>query len=411
MTQSLDFHEYANGLVLLAEPMAEVQSAAFGLFLPAGAACLPKTSCGAANIILDWIFRGAGTRDSRQLNDALDTLGLHRAGSVSSAHLSIGGVLEAGNLPAALDLYADIVLRPSLEADQFELSRQLAQDEVLALDDDPRQKVMLALRERYYPTPLGTSTVGDLHTLQSLDAAKIRELANEHLSIGCTILALAGKYDFKAIRDQIESLFGDVSAAPPQATTLGESGPRCTHLAHEGAQVHMGLMTPTVTITHPDYYQARVAVSILSGGMSARLFTEVREKRGLCYAIGAHYQSMKDVAGISCYAGTTPDKTEETLAVIQSEFRNLAQGITQDELDRAKVGLKAALILQSESSSSRVGAIGGDYYLLGRVRSLDEIKAGVEAVTVESVTDFLLRHPFEEFTQVTIGPASVDSQA
>jgi predicted Zn-dependent peptidase len=141
--------------------------------------------------------------------------------------------------------------------------------------------------------------------------------------------------------------------------------------------------------------------------MSARLFTEVREKRGLCYAIGARYHSLKEAAGIMCYAGTIPDKAQETLDVIVSEFRRLSEGVEQHELDRAKVGLKSALVMQSESSSSRAQAIAGDYYMLGRVRSLEEIKERIEATSVESVQEFLNNNPFAGFTVVTIGPKEV----
>jgi predicted Zn-dependent peptidase len=138
--------------------------------------------------------------------------------------------------------------------------------------------------------------------------------------------------------------------------------------------------------------------------MSARLFTEVREKRGLCYAIGARYHGLKEAAGIMCYAGTTPDKAQETLEVIMAEFGRLYEGISEEEIERAKVGLKSSLILQSESSSSRAGSIGSDYYVLGRVRSLDEIKNRIEQTTVDSVTGFLRNNRFRDFTVVTIGP-------
>jgi predicted Zn-dependent peptidase len=188
---------------------------------------------------------------------------------------------------------------------------------------------------------------------------------------------------------------------------LGLTGGKYTHIDDQSAQVHIGLMTDSVTLTDEDYYNARVAVSVLSGGMSARLFTEVREKRGLCYAIGARYHGLKDAAGIMCYAGTTPDKAQETLDVIAGEFNRLADGISDEELARAKVGLKSALILQSESSSSRAGAIGGDYYILGRVRGLDEVKDAVEATTVDSIVGFLRNKRSEDFTVVTIGPKKV----
>jgi predicted Zn-dependent peptidase len=144
--------------------------------------------------------------------------------------------------------------------------------------------------------------------------------------------------------------------------------------------------------------------------MSARLFTEVREKRGLCYAVGAQYHGLKEAAGIACYAGTTPEKAQETLDVITVEFNRLAEGIGEEEIERAKVGLKSALILQSESSSSRAGAIGSDYYMLGRVRSLDEIKDKIEETSVDSVSGFLRNNKFKDFTVVTIGPKEISAQ-
>ncbi|MHC4061440.1 MAG: insulinase family protein [Planctomycetota bacterium] len=163
MSERLDKHTLKNGMVLLGEPMDAVESVAFGFVLPAGAARLPEGCRGAGNVITDWIFRGAGDKNSRELGDAMDGLGLHRASSVGSSHIAIGASLEAENLSEALELYADIILKARLEEEQFEPARQLAIDEVSALDDDPRQKVMLKLREHFIRIPLdatlsGTST-------------------------------------------------------------------------------------------------------------------------------------------------------------------------------------------------------------------------------------------------------------
>ena len=405
--KGLDKHILDSGMVVLGKPMDAVESVAFNFMLPAGASVLPEGCCGAPSVISDWIFRGAGDKTSRELGDALDGLGLHRGESVGSAHISLGAALEASNLGEALNLYADIILRPSLQADQFAPARQLAIDSVHSLDDDPRHKVMIKLREQFYPHPLGRSAVGDVAELESLTAEKTRAIVKEHFRLSQAVLSVAGKYDFEKLCRQLERLFAGERQEPARPLELGPRGGKYTHIDDESAQVHIGLMTDSVTLTDEDYYNARVAVSVLSGGMSARLFTEVREKRGLCYAIGARYHALKDAAGIMCYAGTTPDKAQETLDVITSEFSRLADGISDEELARAKVGLKSALILQSESSSSRAGAVGGDYYVLGRVRSLDEIKDAVEATTVESVVGFLRNKRFEDFTVVTIGPRKV----
>jgi len=409
MAERLDKHILKNGMVLLGEPMEQVQSVAFDFMLPGGAARLPEGCCGAGNVIADWIFRGAGEKDSRELGDALDGLGLHRSTSVGSSHITLAASLQADKLTEALDLYSDIILKASLEEEQFKPAKQLAIDSVKALDDDPRQKVMLKLREQFYPGPLGRSSIGEIAELEALTSQKTREIISNTFNPSETIFAVAGKYDFEAIISILDTRFSNLDTnIKNQATGIEhQASSKYTHLHNDGAQVHIGLMTGTVKPADKDYYNARVAVSVLSGGMSARLFTEVREKRGLCYAIGARYHGLKEAAGIMCYAGTTPEKAQETLDCIVSEFEQLDKGISKEEIERAKVGLKASLIMQNESTSNRASGIGGDYYLLGRVRSLDEIKNKIEATSADSVLEFLQRNKFKDFSIVTIGPKEI----
>ncbi len=410
MAERLDKRVLDNGMVILGEPIENIGSAAFTFLVPSGAAILPDGCGGAGAVITDWLLRGAGDRNSRELTDALDGLGLHCNSSVTSGHISLGAALEASNLADALELYADIILRPMLEGEQFELSRQLAIQGLMGLDDDPRQKVMLNLCEKFYPAPLGRSPMGKLDELENLGVRETTAIVKENFYLPETIFALAGKYDFDVVCRQLEELFDIRQSEVHRQITLGERGGKYTHEQHDGAQVHIGLMTPTVTITSADYYNAMAAVSVLSGGMSGRLFTEVREKRGLCYAVGAQYHTLKDFAGVSCYAGTTPDKAQETLDVIIAEFNRLCAGISEDEMQRAKVGLKSSLIMQSESSIARAGGIAGDYYLLGRVRALEEIKSKLDAISVDSALSFLESNKFADYTVVTIGPKQVEHE-
>lgn len=407
MAGTLDKTVLKNGMVILGEPMDHLGSAAFIFMLPSGAARLDNGCCGAGSVIVDWLFRGAGEKDSRALIDALDGLGLHRSNAVSSSHIALGAAMEASNLETALDLYADIIQRPMLDPAQFDLSRQLAIHEVIGLDDDPRQKVMINLREQFYPEPLGRPTIGKVDELEKLSAEKTARIVNEKFNLSQTIFAVAGKYDFDAVCKKLERLFERDQQPYDMKIEHGKRGIPYTHIQHDGAQVHIGLMTETVPITCEEYYDAKIAVSVLSGGMSSRLFTEVREKRGLCYAVGAQYNSKKEFAGISCYAGTTPENAQETLDVIRVEFDRLSKGITQDEIHRAKVGLKSGVIMQSESTSARASGIASDYYIFDRVRPLEEIKQKIEQTSVESVTNFLLNNEFKDYTVVTIGPNEV----
>jgi predicted Zn-dependent peptidase len=136
--QQIDKRVLSNGMVLLGELMAGVESVAFDIMLPVGVQWMARGACGAANVISDWIFRGAGPRDNRQLGDAMDGMGLHRSTSVGSSHVYIGAALESSNLAQALSLYADVILRCHLSDEQFEPARQLAVEEVRGLDDEPR---------------------------------------------------------------------------------------------------------------------------------------------------------------------------------------------------------------------------------------------------------------------------------
>ena len=407
MAKKIDKHKLPNGMVILGEPLEEVGSVAFGFMVPCGAARIPKEYGGAGRIISDWVLRGAGGLNSRQLSDKMDFLGLHTSSTVGTYRMSFSAALEWECLIEALELYGKILLEPLLDEQQFELSRQLAISDLLALDDEPRQNVMLKLREHFYPEPLGYNSYGTIETLESLTAQQVASIVKQNFNIGSSIFSVAGKYDFDKVCRALEKLFNIVDTNP--AIDPPHEAPKggYTHVPHEGSQVHIGIMTETVPASSDDYFNAQVAVSILSGGMSSRLFTEVREKRGLCYAIGANYNSLKDCAGFACYAGTTPDKAQQTLDITIGEFDKLRQGVSDDEVHRAQTGLKSTMIMRSESSMSRASGIAGDYNLLGKVRCLDEIKAGIEATTAQSVTDFLNRHKFEDYCIVTIGPKEV----
>lgn len=384
-----------------------VRSAAFELLIPAGAAVMPDGCCGAPAVIEDWIFRGAGGKSSRELNDLMDGIGLHRGSSVDSQHITLAAAMQAEKLSKAIDIHADVILRPALEPQQFEYSKQLAYQGVLSLDDDPRHKIMLLLREHFYPDPLGRNTVGKKEDLENLSADKCRQIIADNFNIGDCIIAAAGKIDFDDFCKQLEKLFGSERPKIAKPLLFSRKDHAYHHYHYEGAQVHIGIMTNSVTANDENYYNARLAVAILSGGMSSRLFTEVREKRGLCYAVGASYHTLKEMAGIGCYAGTTPDKAQQTYDVILAEFKKLADGITEEELQRAKIGLQSLLVMQSESTIARAGAAADDFYRIGRVKTLDEIKQKIDQTSVDSVMSFLKKNPFEKFCSVTLGPTEI----
>jgi predicted Zn-dependent peptidase len=411
VAQEVYQHTFDNGLTLLAECMEHVRSAALNFLVPAGCVYDPQPHRGIASVLSDLITRGAGDRDSRELSLALDNLGVDRDESVGTLHTRFWGATLARNLPAALDIYADIIRRPHLPEDEIDAVKALALQDLQGLEDEPRHKVMIELRRLHYPPPLGQDRRGTEEGIESLNADVIRRHYRRFFTPQGTIVSVAGNIDWPALRDQIGRLFGDWKAPEPPALTLGTTTTHRAHLEKDTTQTQIGIAYPSVPITHPDYYAAIGAVNVLSGGMSARLFTEVREKRGLCYAVSASYSGFKDRASVICYAGTTNERAQETLDVTLAELKRLQEGIEPEEVERVQAGLKSSLIMQEESTSSRAGTLASDWYYLGRVRTFDEIKSAVDALTPASITEHVRRHPPKDFTIVTLGPKSLDVSA
>lgn len=398
-------------MTLLAERMDHVQSAAMNFLVPAGCVYDPAASAGIGSVLAEMMSRGAGKRDSRELTLALDNLGLDRDESVGSLHMRFWGATLARNLPAALDIYADILLRPRLPGRELDAVKALAVQDIQGLEDEPRHKLLIELRRQYYPSPLGHDRRGTIEGIESLTHAAVQEHYKKLFQPKGTILSVAGKIDWEPLRDQVEKLFGSWKGPAPAELTLGARPPHQPHLPKETTQTQIGIVYDSVPIGQPDYYAALGAVNVLSGGMSARLFTEVREKRGLCYAVWASYETYKDRAAVVCYAGTTNERAQETLDVTLGELRRLADGIEAEEVQRVQAGLKSSLIMQEESTSARARTLASDWYYLGRVRSFDEISSAVNALTPQSIVDHLKRKPPKDFTIVTLGPKALNVPA
>jgi predicted Zn-dependent peptidase len=399
-----------NGLTLVAEPIGGIRSASFQFLIPTGAATDPEGREGASTLLEGLSYRGAGGKDTRGLSDALDGLGLQRSGGAEVEYTSFGGALLADDLVRALELYADILRRPALPAAELEQERELAYQRLDRLEDSPAEKLFVELRRTYFPGPYGRTTLGTREGLAALTAEELRrEHARRYRPHGA-ILSVAGAFHWETLHQAVERLFCDWEGTPPalpQPSTAGRAKYR--HVPQETSQEQIGVAYPTAGLGAGGYYEARLAVEVLSGGMAARLFTEVREKRGLVYSVRAVQQSVKGAGFILAYAGTTPERCQETVEVLVGELRRIAEGVTDDELARARTGLLSALIMQGESTRARASALGRDQFLLGHVRSLGEIRRGVEEVTTESIYLYLRDHPPADFTIVTLGPRELEA--
>src|SRR5208282_5169325 len=219
----------------------------------------------------------------------------------------------------------------------------LAFQDLQGLEDEPRQKVLIELRHRHYPPPLGHDRRGTVAGIEGLDHRKLQAHYRRLFRPRGSILSVAGNIDWQPLRDQVERLFGGWKAVPEPALQLGPQPAKQAHIAKDTTQTQIGIAYPSVPFSEPGYYDALGAVRVLSGGMSSRLFTEVREKRGLCYSVWADYSTFKDRASVLCYAGSTNERAQETLDVTLGELKRLQEGIQDEEVERVKAGLKSSL--------------------------------------------------------------------
>ncbi len=401
-------HLLANGMVLVGEATKAVESAAFSLLVPSGYSTDPAERLGLSSLLCDMVLRGAGARDSRALLNDLEILGVERGESVGASQTSFSAATVASNLFEALEIYADIVRRPTLPAEQLDAGKLVCLQELRGAEDEPSQKLMIALRRSSYPAPWGRSSMG---TEAGINASSTSDVG-QHFSQGYrpngAILGVAGNFDWQQLVDQVESLFDDWQSTEVPAIVESTPETKDAHTHYDSNQCHLGIAFPSVPYRDPDYLRAWAAVGVLSGGMSSRLFTEVREKRGLCYTVSASLQTQRERARVLCYAGTTAERAQETLDVTFAEIIKLGKGVHSNELQRLKARIKSGLIMQQESTSARSGSIARDWFHLERVRSLEEVGSLVDELTSEDINAYLQAHPPSDFTFATLGPAPLE---
>lgn len=399
----------SNGLTVIVETMPAVQSAAFCLLIPAGSAYDPSGQNGTANALADWITRGAGQFSSRDLLSAFDNLGIQAHETSSLHHLVISGACLAENLPAAFRLYGEVVQRPHLSDEEFESVIAGVAQTLLGIEDDPRQKVMVELVRRCFPSPWGQSSEGTLEDLERITPDSVRAQFAKCVRPDGAILGIAGNVTLEALLPVLEESFSGWAGKNQVLLQTGARGAERDHIPHESTQTHIGVAYPSVPYAADNYYQAWAAVNVLSGGSSSRLFTEVREKRALCYSVYASLNSIREMGQVLCYAGTTVERAQQTLDVMLQELKRLGDGIKEEELGRCKARAKSSLIMAQESTGGRAGSLARNWFYLNRIMTLDEVRSKIEALTTQSVLDYVHSHPAENFTILTIGPEPLSS--
>jgi predicted Zn-dependent peptidase len=402
------YHQLSNGIEMVGQYMPSLTSITFGFQLDAAIIHEPEDKQGLAHLFEYMLFQGTKQKDARALNEAFESLGVRKGASTGWETGRVMAQMVSNKFDATLPLMQEILLTPTFPRDDLEQMRSIVLQEIRRRDDEPMSRIFDLARASFYRgTALARSSLGTSASVQSVQRQDLREFWRSRYQPNDVLFAIAGKFDWDHVVEQVQALFGDwrgqAAASPEQRPTPTAD---ITLEPQEGKQEHLGMMFPFPNYTDPDYYAALVISEVLGGSMASRLFVEVREKRGLVYGVSAGLTGNKHVGAMRIYAGTTPEQGHECLEVIVNELRKLEQeGITADEMARAKVQLKSENVMRGEGSGSRMGALSHSWWYERKLRTIQEVKEEIDAVSEEQVLGVLRRFsPLNPLTVAAIGP-------
>lgn len=406
------YHQLPNGIEMIGQYMPSLSSITFGFQFNAAVINEPEEKQGLAHLFEYMLFQGTKQKDARALNEAFESLGARKGASTGLETAQVWAQIVNTRFDATLQLINELLLTSTFPEDELEQMRSIVLQEIRRRDDEPMSRIFELVRANFYKgTALARPILGSFESVNKLQQQDLLTFWRARYQPNNGLFALAGKFDWDHVVDQLQTLFGGWQGyASPSPEQEPEPAPSISLEHQEGKQEHLALMFPFPNYTDPDYYAAQVISEALGGNMASRLFVEVREKRGLVYSISAGVASNKHIGGMRIYAGTTPEQGHECLQVIVDELRKLEQdGLTADELERAKVQLKSENVMRSEGSAARMGAIARSWWYERKFQTIQEVKEAIDAVTAEQVLNVLHRFsPLNPLTVAAIGPLSQD---
>ncbi len=395
--QDLQMHTLSCGMRVAIERNTAVSTAGIAWMLPVGSAGDPEGAAGEgeSTLLSELITRGAGTMDSRAFSEALDVIGAQR-GCGTTAYHTLASVTALGSkIETALDLLCTMVREPRFDADALEPARSLALQSLASLADDPSHLVMLRLAGIALPPPFNRTSFGHAEGMKSLAIDGLRDAWFRRCAPAGAIMGIAGAIDPPRIIDQLERRLAGWTGTFTEPVPTAPPARGVVHVPQQSAQTHLGMAIDAPSECDPQSLVHRLAVKVIGGGMSSRLFTEVRERRGLCYSVGMSYAAGRDRGISQVYAGSTPERAPRTLECIRAELARAASGVSAEEFAGAIISLKSRLVMQGESSSARASAIAGDVFRIGRPRSLADVAAEADRISLEILNDHMA-HAFAE---------------
>lgn len=401
------------GIEYAVEPMPSRHVVCFQLRVLGGLCAEPPDRLGLAHLVEETLDKGTLRYDGRALSDAFDVIGAGRGSGTGRETTTFTCTVLPEHFERAVALHAEFLRNPTFPEEVFRTNVDLAKQELLTLEDDPQGLVDKRMSRRAFGPVLGRHPLGEAETLDRATRDDLITFWQRHFVPGRMLLAVAGAVEPRRVAGVFEEHFSGF--APPGADGRAgwpvEFSPGRTHFEKQLEQEQIGICWPAVDVTHTDFPTQQVMLGILSGGMSCRLFTEVREKLGLVYWVGAWQDTPRGAGMIFLGASTTPERCDRTYGALLREVDRLAEDIEPDELERAVTGIVAGYETRGDGTNAHCRELAADLFFFGRPLPTEEKIAKVQAVTIDRIRDYLSRHPRNELCVVTLGPRPLTAAA
>ncbi|MSO78173.1 MAG: insulinase family protein [Acidimicrobiia bacterium] len=399
-----------SGARVVTEAMPSLRSVAVGFWVGTGSRDEPDELAGASHFLEHLLFKGTEARSAVQIAEAVESVGGDMNAFTTQELTAFYVRVPDECLPLAIEILSDIVWRPALRQSDVDAERQVILEEIRMRDDAPEDLVHDVFAGAIFPGhPIGREVIGAPATINAMQSVDISAFHQRHYHPSNVVVAVAGNLDHDDVVALVEKGFDGTSGdRPARDRYAGDDAPRpLAVLERPTEQAHVVLGMRSLSRDDPDRYAMTVLNQTLGGGMSSRLFQEVRERRGLAYSVYSFRAAFEETGAFAVSAGTGPDRLPELLTVIDAELARVVAegGITEHELDAAKGHLRGSLALSLESSASRMHRLGRSELTMGEIPSLDELVAEVDAVGSDDVARVVERVlATDERTLAVVGP-------
>jgi predicted Zn-dependent peptidase len=371
------------GLRLITEPMPHVRSVSIGVWLTRGSRHESDAESGIAHFVEHMLFKGTATRSAEDIAQEIDSIGGQLDAFTAKEYASYYIKVLDEHLPLAVDLLSDIVMNPAFDADELEREKKVILEEIKMVEDTPDDLVHELFTQHFWEGhPLGRPILGSKETVESFTAGILRDYFRGAYVAPNLIVAAAGNVEHARVRELIARAFQKL---PSDGAAFGDAAPRVVPQvivrSKELEQSHVCLGTNSYPQDHRDRYVSYILNTVLGGSMSSRLFQNVREKRGLAYAVFSGLSAYRDAGNITIYAGCANEAVPQVIDLCVEELRGMKQPVSDTELRRAKDHLKGSLMLSLENTASRMSHLARQEIYFERHFGLDETLAGVERVS------------------------------